>query len=146
MRILRNIFLTVLWAGLLSCATGSEYIISEQNCSVSDIRKAVLATIGEPRTVSENERVYFSRYFSRKPDPKFDPKKSKERLFAKILILGDRRPYDISVEVIAEKLANGTYEESGFSAVDAKKLGVDLKKKLHQSLEGRNVIDDFRPF
>ncbi len=145
MKLLKNIFLLFFCAGLLSCSS-AEYIISEQNCSVADIRKAVLGTIGEPRTVSENERMYFSRYFSRKPDPKFDAKKSKERLFAKILILGDRRPYDISVEVIAEKLINGTYEESGFSAVDAKKMGVDLRKKLHQSLEGRNVIDDIRPF
>lgn len=143
MKIFIGVFL--IWA-FSGCATPGVYRIDEQNLSLGDIRRAVIGTIGEPRRLSENQRTYFSQYFSRKSDPKFDPQKSKERLYAKVIILGDQRPYDIQLEVVAEQLEGRTYSQVGKDASEAKRLGKELRSRLHQGLENRNVIDDFRAF
>lgn len=141
--ILRLFFLSAFL--LVSCATGG-YRIAEQNVSLADLKKAITGVIGEPRGISENQRTYYSQYFSRKPDPKFDPLKSKERAFAKIVILGDRRPYDIDIDVIVEEREGRDYLEVDNDLSEAKKLGKDIRTKLHQGREDRNVIDQFRAF
>lgn len=143
---MKKIFAVLLTAGLLvSCATGS-YKVAELNQSLGDIKRAVTSVIGEPRVLSENQRTYLSQYFSRKPDPKFDPMKSSERMYAKIVILGDRRPYDIEIQVLVEERDESSYVSAGVDMDQAKKIAKDLRQKLNQSREGRNVIDDFRAF
>lgn len=122
------------------------YRIADQNLSLVDIKKAVTAVIGEPRAVSENQRTFLSQYFSRKPDPKFDAQKSKERLYAKVAILGDRRPYDVEVEVVVEEREQNSYYATGNDSTEAKKLGKDIRTRLNQGRDDRNVIDDFRAF
>jgi hypothetical protein len=131
---------------IAACATSESYRIEEQNISLGDIKQAVTAIIGDPRAVSENQRTYFSQYFSRTVDPKFDPMRARERLFAKIVILGDRRPYDLAVEVIVEERVGSSYSVVGHDMPEAKRLGKELRARLNQSREGRNVIDGFRAF
>lgn len=130
---------------MIACSTPG-YRISDQNMSLGEIRQAVIAIIGEPRKISQNQRTFFSQYFSRKPDPKFDPSKSRERLYAQVVVLGDRRPYDVQVLVIAEKKIRSTYEQVGTDMSEARKIGKDLRTKLNQGREDRNIIDDFRAF
>jgi hypothetical protein len=130
---------------LWGCVSGS-YVIKDQNLSLGDIKKSVTSVIGEPRRISENQRTYHSQYFSRKPNAKFDPDKSPERAYAKVIVLGDRRPYDVELEVVVEERQGNHYVETGNDMVEARKIGMDLKGKLNQSREDRNVIDDFRAF
>lgn len=142
---MKRIFLTLIFL-FCACATRNAYRITDQNQSLMDIKKAITSVIGEPRAVSENQRTLLSQYFSRKPDPKFDPQKSKERLYAKVAILGDRRPYDVEVEVIVEEREGNSYVAIGNEMSEAKKLGKDIRSKLNLGREDRNVIDDFRAF
>ena len=64
----------ILWG----CASG-DYTVEDQNKSLGQIKNAIVAIMGDPRHLSENQREYTSQYFSRKDDAKFDPEKSKER-------------------------------------------------------------------
>ena len=130
----------------LSACVSTGYLIKEQNLSLGDIKKSVSSAIGDPRKVSENQRTYLSQYFSRTPNPKFDPDKSFERAYAKVVVLGERRPYDVELEVVVERREEGRYVEIGNDMLEAKKLGKNLKIKLNQGREDRNVIDDFRAF
>ncbi len=74
-------------------------------------------------------------------------KKGKERRYAHIKILGERRPYDILVNVVVEgQMIDGTYESLGDDEVLAEQLAAEIKKELLKSLENRNIIDDFNAF
>lgn len=138
--------LLLMLPGLWSCSTGG-VTLESQNYSLGDLRKAINANIGEPRVVSENQRTFKSTYFSLKADKKFDPNKSKQRAYAKIVVLGERRPYDLDITVVVEERdQNGGYSEVGDDPAQAEQLGKSIKKKLHQSTDDRNVIDDFRAF
>ncbi len=130
---------------LVACTSGT-YRISEQNLSLGEVKRIITSVIGDPRILSENQRTFYSRYFSRTGDSKFDPERAKERLYAKVVVLGDRRPYDLEVEVMVEERAGKGYQEVGTDAVEAKKLGKDLRSRLNQGRNERNAIDDFRAF
>ena len=129
-----------------SCVTKSDARLSEQNQSLSEIKQAIIAVIGEPRHVSENQRTVVSQYFGRKKDRRFDPQTSKIRMYSRVTILGDRRPYDITVDVVVEEKQGRNYQPVVTDPAEAKAIIADIKKRLHQSLEERNVIDDFRAF
>ncbi len=131
---------------LIAACASQGYRITDQNMALADVKKSVESAIGEPREVSRNQRVYLTQYFSRKPDPKFDPEKSRERLYAKVSVLGDRRPYDVEVEVIVEEREGSQYLPVATDMTEAKKLGKEIRIKLNQSRDDRNVIDDFRAF
>lgn len=128
-----------------SCVTEGHTILNSDR-SVREIRAALVAIAGEPRKENENHRVFLSEYFPRNPDPNFKANKAKERLFGRFTVLGDRRPYDIQVEVVAEVKTPDGYEEQGVDESLSQELANQLKKELLKSREGRNVIDDFKPF
>jgi len=123
-------------------------ILPDQARSLNEIRHAILQICGgKTREISENQRELWSPYFSRKPnDASFNPEKSKERLTAHFWILGDRRPYEVHVQVIVEKKVDGTYEEDGEDEIFSKKIADQLAQGLTNSLDKRNLIDDVRPF
>ncbi|PIS10156.1 MAG: hypothetical protein COT73_10840 [Bdellovibrio sp. CG10_big_fil_rev_8_21_14_0_10_47_8] len=130
---------------LAGCSsTGAQ--VDDQNYSLAGIRKSIVAVIGEPRAVSSNQRIYTSQYFGRKSDKKFNPEKSKIRQYTQISIMGDRRPYDVGVDVIVEQKQGDEYSQIGTDDKEAKELATQLRQKLHQSLDDRNVIDSFRVF
>lgn len=140
--VLLFLFLPSLWSCVMSGVT-----VDNQNYSLGDLRKAIVFNIGEPRKISENQRTFYSDYFSLKADRKFDPQKSKQRAYAKVIVLGDRRPYDLSITVVVEeRTPNGEYSEVGEDPGQAQQLAQAIRKKLHQSIDDRNVIDDFRAF
>lgn len=127
-----------------ACTTGE--IVDGSERSLPDIRTAIFATMGEPRSKSSNEREYLSVYFSRKKQPNFDPEKSKERAYAKMTILGDRRPYEVEVGVFLEERVDGAYEEVGLDEDLSIQIATEFKKALQKSRDQRNIIDDFRAF
>ncbi len=131
----------------LSACSSSTPKIEDSNQSINEIRQQIKGLVGDFRSVSRNQREIVSGYFSeRSDDTDFDPEKSKFRLWARFIILGDRRPYDIEIHVFKEQRIKGKYQLIGPEPKMGQKLVSELKEKLNQSLENRNIIDDFRVF
>lgn len=131
---------------LSSCTTGG-VILRETPLNVSESRRAIVGVIGEPRSISQNGREIVSQYYDKKNKTIEKMDMAKERYYSHLTILGDRRPYDIQVEVLVE----GRNEDGGFDVVDQddEKAGIlaeRLRQALNQSRDTRNVIDDFRSF
>lgn len=137
-----TMFLASVFTG---CAT-TTVTIEEENQSLGEIKRALIAIMGDPRKTSENQREFTSQYFGRKEDPKFDPNKVKERLYATFTILGDRRPYDIDITVYVEEKVGRSYQNVGTDPTVARSLAKELQARLNQSRDGRNIIDDFKVF
>jgi hypothetical protein len=142
-----RILLGFIFCLLAGCASDEAVTLTDgPEQSLAEIKKAIVSVMGDPRKVSENQREFTSQYFSKKADSNFDPEKSKERVFAKMTVLGARRPYDVEIRAFVEKRVGKHYEPDGEDTATAKKLAKELKEKLNQSRDGRNVIDDFHAF
>lgn len=136
-------FLTLL---LSSCRTGGA-ILRETPLNVSETRRVIVGVIGEPRGVSQNGRELISQYYDRKNKRIEKMDTAKERLYTQVTVLGDRRPYDVQVEVFIEVRT----EDSGFEVSErdddrASSIAEKIRQALNLSRDTRNVIDDFRSF
>lgn len=136
----------ILFAFLSGCVSPSGIRIESETSSLNDIRAAVKSVLGDPRKISQNQREIYSPYFSPSADAKFDENKSKERAFSKVEIHGDRRPYDITIEVFIEEKQHSKYVIVDRDVRLATKFRDEIRKKLNESRDSRNVIDDFRAF
>jgi hypothetical protein len=132
----------------LGCETGGGILIKEQALSLNEIRESIAAIAGKPREISQNQREYYSQYFPRNPGKaNFDPTQATERMYAHFWILGERRPYDVRVQVMSERKGTDGYFLYGEDEGLTKKVGNELREQLlNQSRDERNVIDNFRPF
>ena len=131
---------------LSGCRTGG-VILRETPLNVSETRRVVVSIIGEPRSVSQHGRELESKYYDKKNMALEKMDMARERYYTHVTILGDRRPYDVQVEVLIEaRVEDGRFElvdrDDGRAAVVAEKIRV----ALNQSRDNRNVIDDFRSF
>ncbi len=131
---------------LSSCRTGG-VIIRETPLNASETRRVVVGVIGEPRTVSQNGREIYSRYYDKKNKNIEKMDMARERYTTHVTILGDRRPYDVQVEVLVE----GRNVDGGFDLIErdddrAAAIAEKIRQSLNQSRDTRNVIDDFRSF
>ncbi|WP_347358378.1 hypothetical protein [Bdellovibrio sp.] len=131
---------------LSSCRTGG-VVLRETPLNLSETRRVVMSVIGEPRSVSQNGREMTSRYYDKKGSNIEKMDMAKERFYTHVTILGDRRPYDVQVQVLVE----GRNEDGGFDLRDrdddrAAPIAEKLRQALNQSRDSRNVIDDFRSF
>ncbi|MGE3680454.1 MAG: hypothetical protein AB7G93_01930 [Bdellovibrionales bacterium] len=125
--------------------------IEDVDRPISEIRAiaARLLPVGQ-RAISPNGHEILSKHFKMDGTKYVPAADAAERFYAHIVILGDRRPYDIEVFVVHEKRAarenDYTYARVG---VDPK-LTSDLEQSLRQELtkrrEERNIIDDFRVY
>lgn len=130
----------------MSCA-GPGHYIRDSTVSLTETRRTLVKQFGEPRRMSQNGREFTSNYMDNKGRMIESAKKAKERRFAHVTILGERRPYDILVNVVLEdKLEDGTYIESGDDEALAEALAKTIRVELLKSLENRNIIDDFNAF
>lgn len=131
---------------LAGCA-GPGHYINDSDVSLTDTRRSLVKVFGEPRQLSQNGREFTTSYMDKKGRVLESMKKAKERRYAHITILGERRPYDILVNVVVE-----LQEEVGhYEAVDnddelSESLTKSIKTELLKSLENRNIIDDFNAF
>lgn len=131
---------------LSSCRTGG-VVLRETPLNVSETRKVIVSVIGEPRMVSENGREMASKYYDKKGKEISKMDMAKERYSTRVTILGDRRPYDIQVQVMIEdRDGDGGFELTDRDDDKAAALADKIKKALNQSRDSRNVIDDFRSF
>lgn len=138
--------LVLVFLFLTSCQTGG-IVLRETPLGISETRKAVVSVIGEPRRVSQNGRELYSQYYGRDGKNISDPLSVRQRLSTRVIILGDRRPYDIQVTVfIEEKTSGRKFEITGQDDGRAAQIAENLRKRLNQSRDSRNVIDDFRSF
>jgi len=131
---------------LSGCQTGG-VVLRETPLGVSETRRVVASVIGETRGVSENGRELLSKYYDKKGKNIDKMDMAKERYFTQVTVLGDRRPYDVQVEVLIE----ARDQDGGWELVDrddekAAVVADKIRKALNQSRDSRNVIDDFRSF
>lgn len=116
------------------------------------IKTEVTKTIpAEIENISPNGREYYSELFAL--PPKFAKRVGKtrdgkllERAWAKVIILGERRPYTLHISVFTQELGLNEYESTGENKKYADYLGKRIKKSLVQRHENMDLIDDFRPF
>ncbi len=143
----RILGLLVLIFGLSACKTKplAGVLLTETPSNMSLSRQVITTVIGKPREISENGRELFSEYYDSN-GLDFNPGRSRERFYTHILILGDRRPYDIRVIVPIEEKIGSKYVEVGDDKERAKKVAEKIKKALHESRDNRNLIDDFKPY
>lgn len=143
----------IFWVPLLlslfvfvGCQTDGVFL-RETPLNVSDTRRAIVSVIGQPRVTSENGRELISKYYDRKGNTDDRVKNDRIRLSTHVTILGDRRPYDIQIEVLVEvRNHEGVYEVVEKDDAKAEKIALEVQKALVQSRDNRNIIDDFRPY
>ncbi len=136
-------FFLIITAG---CVTGG-VVIRETPLNVSDTRKVVTSVIGVPINISENGRELYSNFYDARGQKIEKPEAVRARLQTVVIILGDRRPYDIQVLVNKQvKSPEGRFEFYERDDVRAEDIAEKIRKALNQSRGQRNVIDDFRSF
>jgi len=145
---MRKVWVSALLSTLIftGCQTTGVFL-RETPLNISETRRAVVSVIGQPRLTSENGRELVSKYYDRKGNSDDQTKNARERLSTHVTVLGDRRPYDIQIEVVVEiRDKSGTYQIVERDDYRAEKIAQDIQKALVQSRDNRNIIDDFKPF
>ena len=127
----------------LSGCTTTAFYIEESNLPVPETRKVITAIIGKPRIISLNGRELSSTYHNRKFEDLDETKKIKARYYTKVVILGPRRPYEISVQVTKEALDLETmsFVDLGIDESLTQKRALELKRALNKSLDTYQAID-----
>ncbi|MBX2988072.1 MAG: hypothetical protein KF802_09265 [Bdellovibrionaceae bacterium] len=138
-----SLLIPALW--LASCQHRGA-MITETPMGLTEIRRVVVTVIGDPRVMSKNGYELESAYYDRKEKTLERPNDVRERFYTKVTILGDRRPYDIQVQVPVEVRSDRGYETVGEDDRLAQSWAERIKKALHESRDKRNVIDDFKAF
>ena len=139
--------LFVLLSFLLTVGCQTGIFIKESPAALTDIRKAVAGVMGQPKVTSQNGREMISEYHDKKGHVDAGLAKAKNRFYTRITILGERRPYNIKVEVFQEaRVFEQQYEVIAEDMDLAQKLANQIETRLNESLKNRNVIDDFRAF
>ncbi len=139
-------FLCLITLLLASCRTGG-VILRETPSGISETRRVVVSVIGEPRGMTKDGREIVSKYYDRSNNSITKMEMVRERRYTRVSILGDRRPYDIQVEVLVEgRDSDGAFYEKDHDDDRAAVLAEKIKQALNQSRDTRNVIDDFRSF
>lgn len=130
---------------LSACQTG--VFIRESPAAMTDIRKATVTVLGEPRSISYDGREITSKFHDKRGRVDDSLAKAKTRYYTLVTIRGERRPYNIQVEVFQEaKIDAKTYQIIGEDQELAKKTAAKIEQSLNESLKNRNVIDDFKAF
>ena len=140
----------------LCCATPGTVKIEQQNVPLNLLQEVAVRSLpaGRGRT-SINGREFYSKFFVPEGRVRFwgKPKSNaKSRYYARIIILGDRRPYDVDIIVIKQELVKSwgkseqSFEDIGASQKYGHQFADYFKVNLTKSLKDRNFIDDFRVF
>ncbi len=117
------------------------------NSSVESIIKALDRSTLGVRGKSANGREIVSRYQSAKGDSNEPATTKKSRAYARLLILGDRRPYTLQMQfVIEEDQGDGEYVVMSTDDERAQKILKKLLDTLASRPDSKDFIDDFRSF
>ena len=131
----------------LGCQTPG-YLIEESNYSVKQHRIAITAALGQVRAVSVNGREILSYYHDRGFKGFEVTSKTQERLYTRVVILGARRPYRVSVEVHVEQRdpESKKFLDIGLDEGLGLKRAVVIKDMLNQSRDNDGTFDEEVPF
>lgn len=139
-------------AGCATLGNRNSVTVKDIDWPLSELR-SIAATVlpTGTRAISPNGRELLSRHFILEGRTGYKPAAdATERYFAQVLILGDRRPYDVEILVTLERrVLRGnqfTYIVEGYDYKLAKELEVKLRQELTKRREDLNIIDDFRVF
>lgn len=142
---MKKVFGIGLLALLVSgCVTQGHYV-HDMNRSMSDIQTAIRNLYGI-QSKSDNEKILYTPPLKKDPNDTTPEAKMRERVIARVVIMGDRRPYDILVQVYLERKVRGTWVEVGLDEGLSQEFAKEINRELIESRENRNVIDDFRAF
>lgn len=126
--------------------------IDEAHYPLAQLRQSSLRSLPVGlRSSSTNGRELLSQYFVLKAGKYQEAIDLPTRWFAKIVILGERRPYEVEIYVFKEQRREGVergveYQIEGQDFRIAKRVKGELLQKLAQRREDLNIIDDFRVF
>ena len=144
---------TLLLAALLtSCSSLYKPLrVDEVQSPLAEIRhEAMKALPLGLRLSSPNGRELNSLYYIIKNGQYVDAVDQNQRWTAKIVIPGERRPYDVEIYVFKEVRVDSShgieYRTVGQDLRLAKRVKDELLKRLAQRREDLNIIDDFRVF
>jgi hypothetical protein len=147
---MNKILVGLIFLSIFGCQTPGYYIMDQPH-PASDLRKVINAVIGKPRAVSQNGRELYSEYH----DDQFstDLEKSRKlnpimRYYTAVYILGQRRPYEINVQVIAEQYEPETsvFVKMGNAEELSQKRALAIKKALNLSPANTTGFDAEKPF
>lgn len=146
---MKNIFSFLILSGLslflFSCSSGQK--IKNLNRPLVELQKLASDMLPfEKGKVSSNGREFYSRPFKVGKDGYYEAATTKGKI-AIIKVLGDGRPYTVSVEVINQtRTETGEYLNAGTDEALTRVLRRRVEKALHERRGDRNVIDDFRAY
>lgn len=128
------------------CASGVT-IRNNPNTSLNTLQFVITQALpGGVRVKSQNQREFFSNYFSPDDGAGQDASLKRERAYAHVTILGDGRPYRTEIRVYRERKTNSGYNRAGLDKNLSREIAARIQDGLVKSRGERNVIDDFRPF
>lgn len=119
------------------------------NLSLVRIQKSILATLPWGLRYKSNDGREFQSEFYDAYNPQIRPQDGAERRFyARVQILGDRRPYDLVAEVIEEKFdkKRGKYRQKGVDRDATASYQAYLVRRLEGKTLERDLIDEFKTF
>jgi hypothetical protein len=146
LRIIAGLFLV----STIGCASPPSGPFAERqtvNASVAGIIRSFDRAAVGIRGRSANGRELVSKYHSPSGDGYDYADTKAERAYAKLKILGERRPYTLQVQYIIEKRnSKGVYKLSNYDQEKAEKVLKGVIDYLVTRPEREDFIDDFRPF
>lgn len=145
MRALFALSLLITSLCLASCQH-SGTLLKETPLGLGETKRVIISIIGEPRAVNRSGYELVSKFYDRKEKFIDSPNYVRERYHSVVTILGDRRPYDIRVQVYVEVKTPDGYDVVDEDENMARKLANRIKEALNESRDKRNVIDDFKAF
>lgn len=143
----KKLLLLIIFFGLSACQTPG-VLIKESNLPVSEHRKAIAVAIGEPRLISQNGRELTSYYHDRTFKFLDVTPKTQRRYYTKVIILGARRPFEVSIAVHVEDRdpETGLFQDIGLDDGLSAARARSIQELLNQSRDRASTIDGSNPF
>ncbi len=143
-----RLFALLTLSAITGCATSGSSSVNNLDRSLLELQS--IASKSMPlgvRKTSPNGREFYSNYFV-VDGRKFKPAdKSPTRRYAHILVLGDRRPYEMQIMVHIENSSQGQgFQDAGIDQGIVKVIKSRVVQQLNKRREDMNIIDDFRVF
>lgn len=141
----------LLLGGCVTSPPPQTVVIKELNVPLRQIKKAVASALpGGIRRKSDNGRTFDSHYISMS-GKRWDPLSTeRERAWASVTILGDRRPYRLEILVSSEVRETKDPLDLDFKPYRrSKKWGRRISERIVDYLKNKkknSIFDDFRAF
>ena len=137
---------------ITGCST-SKVVLKDIDVPLFSIKKTIENNLPVGKaSESENGRVIRSKYYLKLGEKYVDATKMSRRFYAVVELLGDRRPYKVTVRVFKQKRVKKdgallpAYADVGEDEIQSKISSRNILRGLNKRRDGVNVIDEFRVF